>query len=288
MIRVPSSMNNADFESLKIQDAVFVAYRNNKTPLKNEVFFEEHAVIFVLEGEKKFVSPSKTIYVRKGQLVFIRRGYYFMQETLDVNYKSLVFFFNEKLLKEFVGQNFSLFQENPKHVLHSLVSEILVFDVKENVNSFTETIFPFFSRQSIYQDHFLKLKLHELLLNILEIDHSQQFKELLLSLYKGEKLDLDFLMNSYYLRSLSINELARLSGRSLSVFKRDFHKEFDCSPAIWIKHKRLDYALLLLEKTDKSVTDVSLEIGYESVSHFIKAFKEKFHFTPSFFSKKEH
>ncbi|MBP6386585.1 MAG: helix-turn-helix transcriptional regulator [Pseudarcicella sp.] len=287
MIRVPSSMNNADFESLKIQDAVFVAYRNNETPLRNEVFFEEHAVIFVLEGEKKFVSPSKTIYVRKGQLVFIRRGYYFMQETLDVNYKSLVFFFNEKLLKEFVGQNFSLFQKDINKKVLSDVSEIMVFDVIQNIQKFTETIFPFFNRKSIYQEYFLKLKLHELLLNILEIDNSNHFKKMLWSLYNGEKLDLDYLMNSYYLRTLSVAELARLSGRSLSVFKRDFHKQFQCSPAYWIKNKRLEYAYLILKNTTKSVNEISLEIGYESVSHFIKAFKEKYQTTPSLLSKNE-
>ena len=94
MIRVPSLIHAGEFQSLKIQDMTFVAYRNQDPPLKNEVFFEEHAVIFVLEGEKKFVSATQTIHVRKGTIVFIRRGYYLMQETIDTNYRSLVFFFN--------------------------------------------------------------------------------------------------------------------------------------------------------------------------------------------------
>ena len=108
MIRVPSLIHAGEFQSLKIQDMTFVAYRNQDPPLKNEVFFEEHAVIFVLEGEKKFVSATQTIHVRKGNIVFIRRGYYVMQETIDTNYRSLVFFFNEKLLKEFVGQHLEI------------------------------------------------------------------------------------------------------------------------------------------------------------------------------------
>ena len=48
MIRVPSLIHAGEFQSLKIQDMTFVAYRNQDPPLKNEVFFEEHAVIFVL------------------------------------------------------------------------------------------------------------------------------------------------------------------------------------------------------------------------------------------------
>ena len=278
MIRVPSLIHAGEFQSLKIQDMTFVAYRNQDPPLKNEVFFEEHAVIFVLEGEKKFVSPTQTIHVRKGNIVFIRRGYYLMQETIDTNYRSLVFFFNEKLLKEFVGQHLELFDNSL--LRNEELSTLLVFEITESLNKFTESIFPYFNLKTQYLNHFLRLKLHELLLHILEIDVSGQFKNILFSLYKGEKVDLDYLMQSYYLKPLSLEELSRLSGRSLSAFKRDFQEKFGTSPALWIKNKRLEHAGLQLENTHKNVSEISMEIGYESVSHFIKAFKEKFGKTP--------
>ena len=278
MIRVPSLIHAGEFQSLKIQDMTFVAYRNQDPPLKNEVFFEEHAVIFILEGEKKFVSSTQTIHVRKGNIVFIRRGYYLMQETIDSNYRSLVFFFNEKLLKEFVGQHLELF--NNSLLRNEENSTLLVFEITESLDKFTESIFPYFNLKTQYLNNFLRLKLHELLLHILEIDVSGQFKNILFSLYKGEKVDLDYLMQSYYLKPLSLDELSRLSGRSLSAFKRDFQEKFEISPALWIKNKRLEYAGLQLENTHKNVSEISMEIGYESVSHFIKAFKEKFGKTP--------
>ena len=278
MIRVPSLIHAGEFQSLKIQDMTFVAYRNQDPPLKNEVFFEEHAVIFVLEGEKKFVSATQNIHVRKGNIVFIRRGYYVMQETIDTNYRSLVFFFNEKLLKEFVGQHLELFENT--FLRNEENSTLLVFEITESLDKFTESIFPYFTLETQYLNHFLRLKLQELLLHILEIDTSGQFKSILFSLYKGEKVDLEYLMQSYYLKLLSLDELSRLSGRSLSAFKRDFQDKFDTSPALWIKNKRLEYASLQLENTDKNVSEISMEIGYESVSHFIKAFKEKFGKTP--------
>jgi AraC family transcriptional regulator, exoenzyme S synthesis regulatory protein ExsA len=278
MIRVPSLIHAGEFQSLKIQDMTFVAYRNQDPPLKNEVFFEEHAVIFVLEGEKKFVSPTQTIHVRKGHIVFIRRGYYLMQETIDTNYRSLVFFFNEKLLKEFVGLHLELFENTL--MTDGDASTLLFFEITESLDKFTESIFPYFHHETPYLNHFLRLKLQELLLHILEIDVSGQFKSILFGLYKGEKVDLEYLMNSYYLKPLSLEELSRLSGRSLSAFKRDFQEQFNTSPALWIKNKRLEYAGLQLEKTHKNVSEISMEIGYESVSHFIKAYKEKFGQTP--------
>jgi AraC family transcriptional regulator, exoenzyme S synthesis regulatory protein ExsA len=289
MIRVPSLIHAGEFQSLKIQDMTFVAYRNQDPPLKNEVFFEEHAMIFVLEGEKRFTLPNQTIHVRKGSVVFIPRGYYLMQETIDSSYRSLVFFFNEKLLKEFVSQHLELFEEYQSsqvlQVSWNNASPLLVLEITESLDKFTESIFPYFHHETQYLNHFLRLKLQELLLHILEIDHSKQFKSILFSLYKGEKPDLAFLMNSYYLKPLSLEELSRLSGRSLSAFKRDFQQEFNTTPAFWIKNKRLEYACLQIEKTEKNVSEISMEIGYESVSHFIKAFKEKYGHTPSALKK---
>jgi AraC family transcriptional regulator, exoenzyme S synthesis regulatory protein ExsA len=280
MLRVPSSIHADQFESLKIQDTTFVAYRSDVYPLKNEVFFEEHAVIYVLEGEKRFVSPHQDAHVQRGNVLFIRRGYYLMSESIDRAYRSLVFFFPEKLLKEFVGQNLELFEQKSSPSTEHF-SPVLVLEATQGFEKFIESVLPYFASKSPYLNQFLRLKLHELLLHLIELDQSQELKILLLSLYKGQKADLEYLIQNYYLKPLSISELARISGRSLSAFKRDFEQQFHTSPALWIKQKRLEYATFLLENTSKNVSEIAMEIGYESVSHFIKAFKEKYGFTPN-------
>ncbi|RYU95628.1 helix-turn-helix transcriptional regulator [Emticicia agri] len=276
MLRVPSSISSNEFESLKIQDMTFVAYRNNVYPSRNEIFFEEHAIVYVLEGEKKFISPTQDIHVQKGQILFFQRGCYSMNESIDTNYRSLVFFFPESLLKEFVAQNLSLFEDSNEGAFE----QILSLESTENFDKFVDSLIPFFSARTNLMNQFLKLKFTELMLHLLELDRSNQFKRTLFKIYQGQKIDLGYLLETYYLKPLSIEELARISGRSLSVFKRDFEQQFHASPASWIKNKRLEYASFLLQNTSKNVSEISLEIGYESVSHFIKAFKEKYGFTP--------
>lgn len=278
MLRVPSDISSSEFESLKIQDMTFVAYRNEVYPSKYDVFFEEHAVIVVLEGEKKFTSPTQEVHVEKGDILFIQRGFYLMSESINESYKSLVFFFDEKLLKEFVGLHPELFNaEEPTAIQEK---PILLLQSDDNFEKFVQSVFPYFKSRAALKNHFLRLKFQELLLHLLELDASKQLRAILYTLYKGEKVDLSFLMNSYYLKPLTMNELARLSGRSLSAFKRDFQDEFNTSPAFWLKNKRLDYADFLLRNSTRNVTEISTEIGYESVSHFIKTYKEKFGVTP--------
>lgn len=279
MLRVPSEIAADHFESLKIQELTFVAYRSDVYPSKNEVFFEENAVIYVIEGEKNFSGNQEHITVKKGDVFFVRRGYYLMSESIDESYKSLVFFFDEKLIGDFVNQHFDLFPESRLQSKNLPVLLILATD--EKFGKFAESVLPYFRSKTKYLDHFLKLKLQELLLHLLEYDNSDNLKALLYRIFKGEKADLQYLMRNYYLKPLTLAELARLSGRSLSAFKRDFQEQFSEPPATWIREQRLQRAAFLLKNSDKNVNEISEEVGFESVSHFIKAFKNRFQHTPA-------
>ncbi|MCK8492008.1 MULTISPECIES: helix-turn-helix transcriptional regulator [Spirosoma] len=279
MLRVPSSIEANQFQSLKIQEMTFVAYRSDVYPERNEVFFEEHAVIVILEGEKKFSSPTQELHVHKGQILFFQRGCYSMNESIDSSYRSLVFFVNEKLLKEFVSQHLALFQSLPVP-LPLPADLILSFSSSPTFVTFIDSLLPYFGAKTPFLNELLRLKFQELLLHLLELDASNQLKAILRHIYEGQKTDLDYLMSTYLLKPLSMNELARLSGRSLSAFKRDFEEHFHTSPGQWIRQKRLTHAHFLLRNTVKNVSEVSMEIGYESVSHFIKAYKQQYGFTP--------
>lgn len=280
MLRVPSAISPQEYELLKIQELTFVAYRSDVYPSKNEIFFEEHAVIYVLEGEKRFRSPTQEVFIQKGDVFFVRRGYFLMSESIHESYKSLVFFFDEKLLKEFVAQNIGIFPEEPTQ---EMPLEGAVMATDEKFAKFVESIFPYFKSNTRYLTQFLKLKLQELLLHLMEVDPTGQLKDLLFSLYRGQKTELRFLMQNYYLKPLRLDELARLSGRSLSAFKRDFQEEFHQSPAAWIRQKRLTHAAFLLRNSNRNIAEIAEEIGYESTSHFIKAFKSVYGETPHHF-----
>ena len=285
MLRVPSSIQPGQFQALTIRrddasEMTFVAYRSDVYPERNEVFFEEHAGIVVLEGEKKFSSPTQELHVRKGQILFFQRGCYSMNESIGTNYLSLVFFVNEKLLKEFVEQHLTLFQRSSSTGDTLPDSVILTLNSSGTFLVFIQSLLPYFGSQATYLNQLLRLKFQELLLHLLDLDTTNQLSTLLWQIYQGQKTDLDYLMNTYLLKPLSMVELARLSGRSLSAFKRDFESHFHTSPGQWMRQKRLEHAHFLLRHTVKNVSQVSMEIGYESVSHFIKAYKQQYGSTP--------
>jgi AraC-like DNA-binding protein len=93
-------------------------------------------------------------------------------------------------------------------------------------------------------------------------------------------------MNKHYRENLSLNQLATLAGYSISTFKRKFSDAYQSSPKRWIQNKRLQEAKTLLEFSDKTISEVGYELGFENISHFIHSFKLKFGITPKCLQEK--
>ena len=80
---------------------------------------------------------------------------------------------------------------------------------------------------------------------------------------------------------ISIEELARECNRSLTAFKKEFRRRFNCPPHRWIIRQRLQHARLLLMTTDKSVSEIGYECSFPNTSHFIKLYRKQFRVTPA-------
>ncbi|MDB3914163.1 AraC family transcriptional regulator, partial [Flavobacteriaceae bacterium] len=87
-------------------------------------------------------------------------------------------------------------------------------------------------------------------------------------------------IESNHLNKLTIKELSFLCNMSESKFKREFKKYFKSSPSKWFQEKRLKHAAFLLQNKATRPSDIFLEVGYETLSNFIQAFKTKFGQTP--------
>lgn len=61
---------------------------------------------------------------------------------------------------------------------------------------------------------------------------------------------------------------------------RVFRQNLNTTPTAYINQLRLRYARELLLKTNLSILEVSLEAGYENLSHFYHLFREAFGISP--------
>ncbi|WP_235324394.1 helix-turn-helix domain-containing protein [Pedobacter lusitanus] len=106
-------------------------------------------------------------------------------------------------------------------------------------------------------------------------------KYLLFDFSEPYKVDLEEFMNQNYMFNVSVETFGRLTGRSLSGFKRDFAKTFGTTPKQWLREKRLDEAYYMIKHKKQKPADFYLDLGFENLSHFYFAFKQRFGMTTS-------
>jgi AraC family transcriptional regulator len=76
------------------------------------------------------------------------------------------------------------------------------------------------------------------------------------------------------LSEVTLAEIAKKSGLSLRNFNRLFLQETGLGPKEFLILRRIDKSKILLKENKMTVTDISLEVGYNSLSKFIETFKK--------------
>lgn len=84
-----------------------------------------------------------------------------------------------------------------------------------------------------------------------------------------------------YARPFRVEEVAQLSGLSVSAFHRNFQAVTEMSPIQFQKHIRLQAARLLLADSPGDVTGVGNRVGYDSPSQFSREYRRLFGAPPS-------
>jgi AraC-like DNA-binding protein len=77
-----------------------------------------------------------------------------------------------------------------------------------------------------------------------------------------------------YARSLDIPTLARIAFTSKAHFIRTFRATFGETPHRYLQRRRVERAMFLLRETDRSVTEISLDVGFQSLGTFSRTFTE--------------
>jgi AraC-like DNA-binding protein len=89
------------------------------------------------------------------------------------------------------------------------------------------------------------------------------------------------LADARYFEPLDVDDLARAAGLSRAHFSREFRGAFGDSPHAYLLTRRLERAAALLRTTDRSVADICMSVGLQSVGSFTTSFKRMFGQTPT-------
>jgi AraC-like DNA-binding protein len=240
---------------------------------------KDHVLVYVLSGELEMTEQGVITIIHKGKCAFIRKNNRLTMTPKpkdDEQVKAVYLCFKRDFLRRFYQ---TIDRKNlPTHLKRG---ELNVCEMPErpDITSLFLSITPYFDTSMQPTEDWMKLKLQEGLMVLLKTD--DRFYPCLFDFSEPWKIDIFDYLNDNYMYDLSVEEIANFTGRSLASFKRDFSKISNLSPQKWLINKRLEAARWKIQNEKKRVSDVYLEVGFKSLSHFSRAYKDTFGYPPT-------
>ena len=90
---------------------------------------------------------------------------------------------------------------------------------------------------------------------------------------------------SAYAEPIDIPALARIACVSEAHFIRTFRATFGETPHRYLQRRRVERSMFMLRETDRSVTEICLDVGFSSLGTFSRTFREIMGESPSAYRK---
>jgi len=272
--------NHPKFNKLVGNDFLFVEYKCPLNIEEYQLWIENHLITYVISGKKDWITSKKTHKLIAGDTLFVRKGVYTTKQYLDNDYCVMLFFINENFIKRFITENPSFKREFNHKKEHHQIFDITTNDVFKTL---IESIFQYLNQGDEIPKELVEIKFKELLFNIVLNSNNKELLFFFNSISQNTKTNIEDMMIENFQYDLKIADFARLCGKSLSSFKREFKECFNTTPSRWLINKRLEHSKMLLLGTNLTISQVGYECGFKNNSHFIKAFKKKVKVTPNRF-----
>ena len=157
---------------------------------------------------------------------------------------------------------------------------VIYLHLDEVLSAYFPSVLSYFAKEEPPPGNLLEIKFKELILDLFLSPNNESLCSYFKSLCDRSKTSIREIMQSNFIYNMKLEEFAYLSGRSITSFKKDFIKTFNCTPGKWLLKRRLEHAKYLLEVTDKNINELVFETGFENASHFIRVFKQTYGLSP--------
>ncbi|MVM38525.1 AraC family transcriptional regulator [Spirosoma sp. HMF3257] len=266
------------YKQFTCKDLLFVYYHCPQVVRKVDVFTHYNILSFVIEGRKLMHRPDETLLLEEGHCYFLKTGAFNQELYLDECWRSMNLYIPDSYLQQ-LSSHYQ--PENKRKGLpEQAFRQLNELEFNPLTRELSKHLLASFAEEPTPSENVLEQRFLDLFLSILEEPRNQALVDHLSKLTKNTRSDLYTVMETNYMYNLSLAEFAQLAHQSLPTFKREFKRIFHTTPAQWLMQKRLSHTEVLLKTTEKSISDIARESGFESNSHFSRVFKSQFGKSP--------
>lgn len=228
-------------------------------------FHKNLELICVLEGEVTCTVNNRTCTLRKGDAgLCLPYDIHKYVPGEDTRYWVLVF--SEDFVRSFAKQT------------ARKTGDGFAFRLREPVESYIKAKLIENPEPSVYTLKSCLYGICEEYLNSVKLIEKSKSKEEVVSLI------VDYIQKKYK-DKISLSDLANALGYDYNYMSRCFKTMFNMTFTDFINLYRLEAAVMLLQETDKSVTEIALESGFQSVRSFHSFFRRAMGASPAQYRK---
>lgn len=236
---------------------------------------------YLVGGSASVITPTESFVTETEEGVVLKCGNYLNDYLSSVNHEfceAIAIHFYPEVLKMIYEKEFPDFlmevtQMEPARYDHVKASALM--------KQYIDSLQFYFDNPALVNDELLKLKLKELILLLAKTDNVDTVKSLINGMFSRAELNLKEIVEANVYQTVSLEELAFLCSLSLSSFKREFLKYYDCPPATYLRRRKMEKAAKLLKGTSLRVTDIAFDCGFNDLAHFSKVFQKEYGISPS-------
>lgn len=224
-------------------------------------FLDAFEIYLVEEGNMTYRYEGKEYHTGPGDVIFLnlRRPVYYKAETQVLMHQVMFDGNASGAYFEMLMQRYGPVTRCGSRVAHrfrKLQQELL----KEIIN-----------------DHYISILLHNILSGILLDQQEQNATD---PITKAQ-----YYITEHFREQISLDVIAENCGLSKYYFARQFKEQTGYTPWDYLTSQRIRLAMQLLSNTRSSIEEISEECGYQSSSHFVRAFKKAAEMTPTSFRR---
>lgn len=260
------------FEKLTIQAPFKIP-----NPMPDEACF-----LYMLEGEINYKTDNHDVSVPQNEAVLLKCGNYFSQIKNDkavTHHQIIIVHFHPKILQSIYASDLPKIFQNPGLIDHKIDLSIVNNDFL--IQKYIENLLFYFDNPTLVNEDILVLKFKEIILLLCQTKNATLIQQILSQLFSPTSYTFKQIIESNLYSNFSLEEFATMANLSLSSFKREFRKNYNDTPANYIRNKKLEKSAELLILSDERITDIAFDCGFNDLANFSHLFAERYNCSPS-------
>ena len=275
------------YECKYISDDFIVQYKDRRKWSKFEEYHthDSYEFYYLLEGDLTFYIGNEEYRMKKGSIALLPPGLHHKSKpNEDPRHRRILLYIKESFVKEFIEVNNEFMGCFKKpHIQLMKVQQ-------KRIENLLEQMMNEYYRDDENRDMVIVKSLLGLIISLINRykSENESFSTAISegNMPSGKITEAVKHINDYYADDITLASTAQALGINPSYLSRSFKASMNCNFSDYLTNVRINHAVNLLLNSDKNITEIAFEVGYNSSNHFCKAFKKVMGISPLRYRKR--